>query len=162
LAIVHDGCELGRIDKTRMIAQSQIALDALRVCFGYRGMYNCGRCAKCLPTMIDLMLAGALHRCRTLPHDIDAKAMQRVFRACGDELNYENYHERFGALEGLETHAELRAVIAEYLIKRTGAQLEGSTPLGGTNPPAPQRTLLLGAWLRRTAGRVLARLPLAG
>ena len=35
LAIVHDGCELGRIDKTRMIAQSQLALDTLRVCFGY-------------------------------------------------------------------------------------------------------------------------------
>ena len=93
--------------------------------------YNCGRCAKCLPTMIDLMLAGALHRCRTLPHDIDPEALRRIFRAYGDELNYENYLERFEALEDLETYAGLRAVIAEYLAKRTGAQLEGGALVWG-------------------------------
>lgn len=56
--IVHDGAESRRIDKIARIAQDQAGLGNLRVCFDDMNR-NCGRCAKCLRTMIPLRLLGA-------------------------------------------------------------------------------------------------------
>jgi hypothetical protein len=70
---VHDGVEATRINKVIwQIAQSPLALEHLRVCFeNVRGSYNCGQCDKCLRTMINLYVAGALERSKTFPHNID-------------------------------------------------------------------------------------------
>lgn len=56
--IVHDGGESRRIDKIARIARDPSGLDNLRVCFDDMNR-NCGRCAKCLRTMIPLRLLGA-------------------------------------------------------------------------------------------------------
>lgn len=56
--IVHDGAESRRIDKIARIARDPAGLDNLRVCFDDMNS-NCGRCAKCLRTMIPLRLLGA-------------------------------------------------------------------------------------------------------
>jgi len=54
-------------------------MDTLRVCWENRGgRYNCGTCEKCLRTMAELYLAGALERCRTLPDRIDIDALSRL------------------------------------------------------------------------------------
>jgi hypothetical protein len=53
--IVHDGCEAGRVDKLELICACQAALENLRVCL-HNANVNCGRCAKCLRTMISLRL----------------------------------------------------------------------------------------------------------
>jgi len=59
LQIVHDGSEASRTEKVTMIAQSEIALQTLRVCLDRRdGAYNCGHCEKCIRTMINLRLSG--------------------------------------------------------------------------------------------------------
>ncbi len=56
--IVHDRPELNRLDKARVLASSPRALDRLKVCMrSVDG--NCGRCEKCLRTMVVLQLAGA-------------------------------------------------------------------------------------------------------
>lgn len=55
--IIHDGCEAGRSDKLRAVAQLPGALDILRVCWQDEG-YNCGTCEKCLRTMVALRLLG--------------------------------------------------------------------------------------------------------
>jgi hypothetical protein len=77
LRFIHDGCEANRMDKVRRIAASPLILEHLRVCVGDRGpeVYNCGRCWKCLMTMIALHIAGTLDRCPTLPHDIDPELL---------------------------------------------------------------------------------------
>ncbi len=69
---VHDGTEATRITKViSQIAQSPLALEHLRVCFANeRGAYNCGQCDKCLRTMINLYVAGALETSSTFPHHI--------------------------------------------------------------------------------------------
>jgi hypothetical protein len=64
----HDGCEATRLDKTRLVSEHPIALDTLRVCYeNPDARYNCGRCQKCLLTMVELQRCGALERCRTFP-----------------------------------------------------------------------------------------------
>ena len=78
LGLSHDGV-IGRLAKIRFIAQFPIAMETLRVCASdpYNG-YNCGRCEKCLRTMIGLHLARALQRCETLPNQIDLETIQTL------------------------------------------------------------------------------------
>jgi len=77
--LVHDAAEVTRSEKVAALAQSQLALDWLRVCWrNPGGAYNCGRCEKCLRTMIALKIAGALERAKTFPElDLDAVAHMR-------------------------------------------------------------------------------------
>lgn len=73
-AVVFDGVDAMRLEKIRHIASSPLAMRWLRVCWQNLGVtYNCGRCEKCLRTMIGLELAGALGACRTFPGTIDAE-----------------------------------------------------------------------------------------
>ncbi len=66
LRIRHDGITLSRLDKTRIVADSEAALQNLRVCNNYKsyrpGLLNCGRCEKCLRTMLALEIVGVLDR----------------------------------------------------------------------------------------------------
>jgi hypothetical protein len=74
---VHDGAEARRIDKVRLVATSPEALRCLRVCWSNaNGAYNCGRCEKCLRTMADLEVAGALSRAAMFPGTIDLRALE--------------------------------------------------------------------------------------
>jgi hypothetical protein len=62
--IVHYG-DASRIQKASRVAQSQAALDSLDVCqYDYLEQdRNCGRCEKCVRTMLELHALGALERC---------------------------------------------------------------------------------------------------
>jgi hypothetical protein len=70
---IHDGTEATRIEKViSQIARSPLALKHLRVCFANeKRAYNCGKCDKCLRTMINLYVAGVLEESSTFPHHID-------------------------------------------------------------------------------------------
>lgn len=74
-AIIHDGCEADRGDKLRAIAELPGALEILRVCWHDAG-YNCGRCEKCLRTMLALRLLGL--ETPTLPPLGDLAALSRL------------------------------------------------------------------------------------
>ena len=56
--IIHEGAEARRVDKVVKIAESPLALSNLRVCFEDMNI-NCGKCAKCLRTIIPLQLLNA-------------------------------------------------------------------------------------------------------
>ncbi|MGI9304383.1 MAG: hypothetical protein ACR2RB_17010 [Gammaproteobacteria bacterium] len=62
----HDGLALSRLDKTRAIADYDLALRNLRVCNKYQdysaGKLNCGECEKCVRTMLALLTLGVLHK----------------------------------------------------------------------------------------------------
>jgi len=55
VSIIHDGAELRRIDKTIKLTESPSVLEYLRVCVNDMNV-NCGKCVKCLRTMIPLYL----------------------------------------------------------------------------------------------------------
>jgi hypothetical protein len=79
-AFVHDGTEATRLEKvTWQIARSPLALAHLRVCFENEpGAYNCGRCDKCLRTMVNLYVAGVLEQSGTFPHQVDPALVASV------------------------------------------------------------------------------------
>ncbi|HTS69439.1 MAG TPA: hypothetical protein VMO17_10685 [Terriglobia bacterium] len=65
--VVHDGAGHSRLEKTRLIAESNAAVQVLRVCWRDHSDANCGKCSKCYRTMLELELVGALSRCGTFP-----------------------------------------------------------------------------------------------
>lgn len=77
--VVHHGIEATRGDKVHSIASSPIALKHLRVCWENPGnSYNCGRCEKCLRTMLDLWVAGVLEQSQTFPRHLDEDALTAI------------------------------------------------------------------------------------
>jgi hypothetical protein len=99
----HDGCEANRAEKTAQIAQSDIALRSLRVCFSSMDDYNnCGRCQKCLRTMLALQAAGALERCTTFNRKLDPEVVARM--NIGHPENIHFLKENLQALENSENN----------------------------------------------------------
>ena len=57
--IVHDGAGFDRLTKTSIVAKNTLAVKGLRVCWEGPDLdRNCGRCEKCLRTMMALNIAG--------------------------------------------------------------------------------------------------------
>ncbi|MGH7857039.1 MAG: hypothetical protein ACREQY_06865 [Candidatus Binatia bacterium] len=79
IEIVHDGCEATRAEKVARISGCETVLRWLRVCFrNTNGAYDCGRCEKCVRTMISLRIVGALERCPTFESPLDLDAVRRL------------------------------------------------------------------------------------
>ena len=79
LQIVHDGCEATRIEKVRKIAQHEVALKKLRVCWENKeNAYNCGVCEKCIRTMISLYAIGALDNCTAFKSQLDPHLVSQI------------------------------------------------------------------------------------
>lgn len=83
LTFVHDGCEAKRLQKISYISRFPVALQNLRVCY-QTGMgnnskqLNCGRCEKCLRTMIGLHVCGVLQQTPVFPEDIDVDLVSQL------------------------------------------------------------------------------------
>jgi hypothetical protein len=86
MQIRHDGSTLSRLDKVKLIADWDIGLQSIRVCNQIgdwdvksqsirdrnpieRGKLNCGKCWGCVVTMLELLVAGALHKATTFPNN---------------------------------------------------------------------------------------------
>jgi hypothetical protein len=68
LEVVDWGGRFSRTERLARIADHPLAQRTLRVCWENRdGAYNCGRCGKCLLTMIPLEAIGARERAQTFP-----------------------------------------------------------------------------------------------
>jgi len=73
--IIHDGCEVERAEKIeKLIMKDAFALNKLRVCIDNDGGdYNCGKCWKCVRTMVTLKILGCLKNSGSFPDDLPAK-----------------------------------------------------------------------------------------
>lgn len=70
LEFIHDGADAVRHEKLRAVAEDVLGQRELRVCLqSMNGLdvYNCGRCEKCLVTMLALQLQGLLAGVTTFP-----------------------------------------------------------------------------------------------
>lgn len=72
LEVVDWGNRFGRTERLRQIVDHPIVQRTLRVCWlNPGGAYNCGRCGKCLLTMIALEAIGAREKVTTFPRELD-------------------------------------------------------------------------------------------
>lgn len=79
ITCIHDGCEARRVDKVAMLGSSELAMRHMRVCWENRnGRYNCGRCEKCLRTLINLRVTGNAERCRAFEEPLDMATVRRI------------------------------------------------------------------------------------
>lgn len=78
--LIHDDVHVVRARKTEVLAANDIAMRHLRVCWqNTRNEYNCGRCEKCLRTLVSLRIVGAEGRCRTLPPQVPFDALEKTY-----------------------------------------------------------------------------------
>lgn len=151
LQIVHDGAELSRPEKLRRLVEWEpdLVLRHLRVCaLNYGGPYNCGRCWKCVRTMIPLDVLGVLDRATTFP---DKSIAQWAALAEDDTLPFVEENLRFARSRRPDhpTTALLEEVVRRRRLRRAlRATIENS-------PMAPLLPLLLQA--RRTVRTLLRR-----
>jgi hypothetical protein len=115
LRIVHDGCEMDTIDKTWFNTGSDLFLETVRVCPGYGPEYNCGRCLKCMRTMLDLWLSGHLYGCPTLPHSIDAECLREALVVGQGPVHLAAFRRRLAYFEATDGPPGVREVLAEHL-----------------------------------------------
>ena len=77
-SIVHDDIEVTRFEKTARVARSPVALEHLRVC--WQTEVNCGRCPKCVRTLLTLEALGVRDQAKAFP---DVPQLAEVVAACG-------------------------------------------------------------------------------
>jgi hypothetical protein len=119
--IEHDGCETTRPEKVADISAHELPMEWLRVCLkNSNGAYNCGRCKKCLLTMVSLRAAGALERCKTLPSYLDPAViantdMSRTNVVLSDDTVGPSAWQNLKILERFGTEPELHQALAEAI-----------------------------------------------
>jgi hypothetical protein len=69
LDIRDDGAHDNRRGKIAVVAESDLAMQHLRVCWMDQSDRNCGKCEKCLRTLTAFELLGKRERCVTFPPD---------------------------------------------------------------------------------------------
>lgn len=119
LKFVHDGCEADRVAKAALIGQSEMALRTLRVCFMHHGgAYNCGRCEKCIRTMLNLEAVGALDQCSTFNVSLDPKFVRKTSVNTASKLRMMAHN--LEALERQSGNEELTKAL-RYVMRRSPA-----------------------------------------
>jgi hypothetical protein len=109
--VEHDGANVSRPEKIRTIVRDRDALGWLRVCYRNPDQaYNCGRCEKCLRTMLSLHALGALEQAPTFANDIDPSAVRKLRFLNRNSLAFAK--ENLQVLEGPLHRALLTAYLA--------------------------------------------------
>jgi hypothetical protein len=113
VAIRHDGVALSRLAKTRLVAEWDVALAALRVCDRREdyppGYLNCGKCEKCLRTLLALLALGALERAITFPRsDLFEETVMATIRLHRRNVHF--YRELIAPLQEIGRHDLARCI----------------------------------------------------
>ena len=126
LEVVHVGAEATRPMKVARIATDDIAMRRLRVCHPRAGetgrSLNCGRCSKCLRTLINLRVVGALGRCETLPGELDLRDVEDL--PINDDRDLAFMLENLRALERQGRDEPLAAALRSNLEKHAGPRVD--------------------------------------
>ena len=117
LEFIHDSCEVNRTEKTAFLAQHDIVLRTLRVCWqNPHETYNCGKCRKCLITMIDLYAAGMLEQCTTFDTPLDIRNVYKI--NIEGHVAFSYLRDNLLALEKRDLNPELRKALLYVLRKQ--------------------------------------------
>ena len=155
VGVEHDSCVPGRDDKVEWLVRNRPDLLALlHVCMEQDSVENCGRCAKCLWTMLLLHLHGGLAE-SSFPDRVDPGLVKRTPRPAVHHLRLaERVHEQLGGRPGDVGHGGGRGRCPRsHLAAATRPASGPSRPRQGCRPRcAPAQV-----WGRPAAGRSALR-----
>jgi polysaccharide pyruvyl transferase WcaK-like protein len=117
LEIDESGGSRSRMERLEGLIEDPVACRSLRVCWeNPGGAYNCGRCGKCLHTLVALEAIGARERVSTFPPglDLDPASFSRV--AIGDSHVLSFWEDALDAARGAERE-DLEAAVAPVVAK---------------------------------------------
>ena len=103
LQIRHQGVTSPRVEKARLVADWDVALQNLRVCNQFKlyrsGHLNCGRCEKCIRTMLVLLALGILNCTRAFANnDLSANMVLEAVKSMPDFMVQAEYEELMATL----------------------------------------------------------------
>jgi hypothetical protein len=151
--IHHDSATKSRVEKVLWLARERPELlKELKVCFEENRPDNCGRCSKCLVTMVALEAAGALELADQFP-PLDKAALDVLRQEPLREWTW--YGEAVEHLDP-ERHAELRELIL------AGVDRWLATPPAPPPDHSPAFRRRGGATLRLVTSQALSRAHAAG
>ncbi|MBE9167394.1 hypothetical protein IQ238_07590 [Pleurocapsales cyanobacterium LEGE 06147] len=114
LHIRHEDAALSRLAKTQLVAQWDVALKHLRVCnekSSYlEGNYNCGKCEKCLRTMVAFMALGVLEQVPTFKEKNVSKDLLLKAAYIGDSYEEACYRELLAPLAQIHRYDLVYAI----------------------------------------------------
>lgn len=119
LRVHHAQTTMRRIDKVRLVADWAAAMANLRTCFSYPNSHaelNCGKCRKCIFTMLELLAVGKLAEAPTFPADDVTPDMLRTM-AIGGHYSAGYFRELLDPLEGIgrsDLAHTIRRMLARY------------------------------------------------
>ncbi|MFN2615837.1 MAG: hypothetical protein ABR581_01800 [Thermoleophilaceae bacterium] len=126
---VHHGADTTRIDKCRLLADSETAMSRLRVCWENPGSrQNCGECEKCLRTMVNLAAVGALERCSTLPDRLEPDEIAGMTLRDANDRAFAV--ENLQALERLGAEPALQSALRESLTRQDAGRRDDAAEAG--------------------------------
>ncbi len=68
-----------RLERLERVSREIDLLNSLRVCYRHQpDRLNCGKCEKCLRTMLELYVLDRLCDCETLPSDININDLEKI------------------------------------------------------------------------------------
>ena len=109
-----------RSQKTALLAGNETARRHLRVCWRNTGdEVNCGRCKKCVRTMMQLDGLGVLDRFRTLPDDVPVNLLKRKV----DAINLFQWENLERDLESRSVDGETMAVLRDFVERSRAARM---------------------------------------
>ena len=129
--IQHDGARFSRLEKVGLIAEWDAALKTLRTCgnpLRPGDLINCGRCEKCLRTMVELVAYDKLKQCKTFPlTDVSAEMLQALnvsfysesrspwtFLTVGNECHWRHLLSPLKRIGRIDLVEVIEAKLAEY------------------------------------------------
>ncbi len=118
LRFIHDGSETERLGKARFLTSFPDLVRQLRVCTIETDspVYNCGLCAKCLRTMIDLQIVGLLEVSDEFPDAIDTDAVRAMpLKPMPIPLSKRWFYEDITELSKSGKHPELLQALLENI-----------------------------------------------
>jgi hypothetical protein len=107
--IVHDRADVTRPEKVRFLADRPEALDRLKVCINQSAEANCGRCPKCVRTMVALRLAEPLDGSPSFDQPLRLRRVALL--PSRYDLERASYREVRAAAERAGGHAALRVAL---------------------------------------------------
>ena len=113
LHILHQGIAFSRLEKCKILTEWDNAIRYLRVCnrgdYYQKGMVNCGKCEKCIRTMLALLALGKLEGAQAFPRsDVSEDDIQNHVYLTSNTI-YE-YEEILPLLKQRNRHDLVRAI----------------------------------------------------